>query len=108
MYNCVKLGTLTRIRTGKFDANASSTDEAYPFFTCSREVLRIATYSYDCECVLVAGNGDLNVKYYAGKFDAYQRTYIIESIDKGKLLTKYLYFFWIFMWKYYELNPLVE
>lgn len=93
MYNCVKLGTLTRIRTGKLDANASSTDGAYPFFTCSREVLRIATYSYDCECVLVAGNGDLNVKYYAGKFDAYQRTYIIESIDNGKLLTKYLYFF---------------
>ena len=56
-------------------------------------MLRIATYSYDCECVLVAGNGDLNVKYYAGKFDAYQRTYIIESIDKSKLLTKYLYFF---------------
>ncbi len=93
MYNCVKLGTLTRIRTGKLDANASSTDGTYPFFTCSREVLRIATYSYDCECVLVAGNGDLNVKYYAGKFDAYQRTYIIESIDKSKLLTKYLYFF---------------
>ena len=93
MYNCVKLGTLTRIRTGKLDANASSTDGAYPFFTCSREVLRIATYSYDCECVLVAGNGDLNVKYYAGKFDAYQRTYIIESIDKSKLLAKYLYFF---------------
>lgn len=93
MYNCVKLGTLTRIRTGKLDANASSTDGAYPFFTCSREVLRIATYSYDCECVLVAGNGDLNVKYYAGKFDAYQRTYIIESIDKSKLLTKYLYLF---------------
>ena len=93
MYNCVKLGTLTRIRTGKLDANASSTDGTYPFFTCSRDVLRIATYSYDCECVLVAGNGDLNVKYYAGKFDAYQRTYIIESIDKSKLLTKYLYFF---------------
>lgn len=93
MYNCVKLGTLTRIQTGKLDANASSTDGEYPFFTCSREVLRIATYSYDCECVLVAGNGDLNVKYYAGKFDAYQRTYIIESIDKSKLLAKYLYFF---------------
>ena len=81
MYNCVKLGTLTRIRTGKLDANASSTDGAYPFFTCSREVLRIATYSYDCECVLVAGNGDLNVKYYAGKFDAYQRTYIVGKIS---------------------------
>lgn len=89
----VKLGELTKIRTGKLDANASSEDGQYPFFTCSREPLRIATYSYDCECVLVAGNGDLNVKYYNGKFDAYQRTYIIEDNGSGKLYMPYLYFF---------------
>ena len=93
MSSFVKLGTLIRIRTGKLDANASSENGQYPFFTCSKEPLRITSYSYDCECVLVAGNGDLNVKYYDGKFDAYQRTYIIESADKNKLLVKYLYFF---------------
>ena len=93
MSSFVKLGDLTHIRTGKLDANASSENGQYPFFTCSKEPLRIASYSYDCECVLVAGNGDLNVKYYDGKFDAYQRTYIIESADKRKLLVKYLYFF---------------
>ena len=93
MSGFVKLGDLTHIRTGKLDANASSENGQYPFFTCSKEPLRIASYSYDCECVLVAGNGDLNVKYYDGKFDAYQRTYIIESADKRKLLVKYLYFF---------------
>lgn len=93
MRKLVKLSTLTHIRTGKLDANVSSENGKYPFFTCSKEPLRIETYSYDCECVLVAGNGDLNVKYYDGKFDAYQRTYIIESIDKSKLLVKYLYFF---------------
>ena len=89
----VKLGDLTKIRTGKLDANASSEDGRYPFFTCSREPLRIATYSYDCECILVAGNGDLNVKYYNGKFDAYQRTYIIEDNGSGKLYMPYLYYF---------------
>ena len=93
MSSFVKLGDLTHIRTGKLDANASSENGQYPFFTCSKEPLRIASYSYDCECVLVAGNGDLNVKYYDGKFDAYQRTYIIESADKRKLLVKYMYFF---------------
>ncbi len=90
---------MTRIKTGKLDANASSSDGEYPFFTCSKEPLKIATYSYDCECVLVAGNGDLNVKYYNGKFDAYQRTYIIEGNDDGKLYIPYLYFF---MEKYVE------
>ena len=89
----VRIGDLTKIKTGKLDANASSEDGQYPFFTCSRDPLRISTYSYDCECVLVAGNGDLNVKYYNGKFDAYQRTYIIEDNDSGKLYMPYLYYF---------------
>ena len=89
----VKIGDLAKIRTGKLDANASSEDGQYPFFTCSREPLRISSYSYDCECVLVAGNGDLNVKYYKGKFDAYQRTYIIEDNGDGKLYMPYLYYY---------------
>ena len=88
-----KLGDYVNIRTGKLDANASSENGEYPFFTCAVEPLRIDTYSYDCECVLVAGNGDLNVKYYCGKFDAYQRTYIIESKDKSILSVPFLYLF---------------
>ena len=88
----VKLGDYTEIKTGKLDANFSNVNGIYPFFTCSNETLKIDKYSYDCECVLVAGNGDLNVKYYDGKFDAYQRTYIIESKDKNILDTKYLYY----------------
>lgn len=88
-----RLGNFVNIKTGKLDANAASENGEYPFFTCSKEPLQIDTYSYDCECVLVAGNGDLNVKYYSGKFDAYQRTYIIESSNKDKLLVRYLYYF---------------
>ena len=88
-----RLGDYVRIRTGKLDANASSENGQYSFFTCAVEPLKIDAYSYDCECVLVAGNGDLNVKYYNGKFDAYQRTYIIESLDKTILSVPYLYCF---------------
>mgnify|MGYP004454844641 CR=1 FL=1 len=89
----IKIGDVTKIRTGKLDANAADENGQYPFFTCSKEPLKINTYSYDCECVLVAGNGDLNVKYYNGKFDAYQRTYIIEDDSDGLLFMPYLYFF---------------
>ena len=89
----IKIGDITKIRTGKLDANAADENGQYPFFTCSKEPLKINTYSYDCECVLVAGNGDLNVKYYNGKFDAYQRTYIIEDDSVGLLFMPYLYFF---------------
>ena len=89
------LGDLTQIRTGKLDANASSDDGEYPFFTCASKPLRISSYSYDCECALVAGNGDLNVKYYKGKFDAYQRTYIVQARPEvdGKLHIRYIYHF---------------
>ena len=89
----IKIGDITKIRTGKLDANAADENGQYPFFTCSKEPLKINTYSYDCECVLVAGNGDLNVKYYNGKFDAYQRTYIIEDNSGGQLYMPYLYYF---------------
>ena len=88
----MKLKELINVKTGKLDANASSENGKYPFFTCSKKTLKIDTYSYDCECVLLAGNGDLNVKYYNGKFDAYQRTYILECKD-DIISTKYLYYF---------------
>lgn len=87
------LGEYVNIKTGKLDANAANVDGQYPFFTCATTPLKINSYSYDCECVLVAGNGDLNVKYYNGKFDAYQRTYIIESKDSTVLKVPYLYRF---------------
>lgn len=89
----VQLGDYVDIRTGKKNANEGDLEGQYPFFTCSIKPLKINEYSFDCECVLVAGNGDLNVKYYSGKFDAYQRTYVIQSLDKKKLDVKYLYYF---------------
>lgn len=87
------LGDLTRIRTGKLDANAADEDGTHPFFTCAVEPLRINTPAFDCKAVLVAGNGDLNVKYFEGKFNAYQRTYVIESLDESVLVPKFLYAF---------------
>lgn len=76
----IHLGEIVKVQTGKLDANASSPNGQYPFFTCADEPLKIDRYAYDCECVLLAGNGNFNVKYYKGKFEAYQRTYIIEAV----------------------------
>ena len=58
--------------------------------------MSIDTYAYDCECVLIAGNGDLNVKYYNGKFNAYQRTYILDLKDEvGIICVPYIYAFFL-------------
>jgi type I restriction enzyme S subunit len=72
------LGAISIIRTGKLDANAAVKNGQYPFFTCAEEPLRIDSYSFDTEAVLLAGNGGFGVKWYHGKFNAYQRTYVIE------------------------------
>lgn len=87
----VKLGELTTIKTGKLDVNAENPKGQYPFFTCSKNHTYIDNYAFEGESILVAGNGDLNVKYYNGKFNAYQRTYVIQSNER--LHAKYLYFF---------------
>ncbi len=89
------LGDLVDIQTGKLDANAAVEDGQYPFFTCSREIFAINKYAFDCEAILLAGNnavGDFNVKHYKGKFNAYQRTYVI-TVNRSKgILYRFLYF----------------
>lgn len=79
------LGQVTYITTGNLDANAQNVNGLYPFFTCGEENLSINTAAFDTEAVLLAGNGNFNVKYYKGKFNAYQRTYVIKpKIVNGK------------------------
>lgn len=74
------LGDVVQFTTGKLDSNAAVSNGDYPFFTCSRETSRIDTYAFDCEALLLAGNNataDYSVKRYSGRFNAYQRTYVI-------------------------------
>jgi type I restriction enzyme S subunit len=89
----VKLGDLTSIQTGKIDVNKAVAGGKYPFFTCSRDVYEINDAPFQGKAVLVAGNGDLNVKYYEGKFNAYQRTYFLFVNDENELIPRYLYWF---------------
>jgi len=86
---------LVDITTGKLDANAAIENGQYPFFTCSKEVFAIDKYAFDCEAILLAGNnavGDFNVKHYQGKFNAYQRTYVITVNNETRVLYRYLYY----------------
>ena len=92
-WTVARLGDLCRVTTGKRDVNEGASDGEYPFFTCAQKIHRINSAPFDGESVLVAGNGFFNVKYYDGKFDAYQRTYVLQSfaID-GKFLYHYIQF----------------
>ena len=89
------LGELVFFRTGKLDSNAAVANGDYPFFTCSQETLRTNTFSFDDECVLLAGNnanGIFPLKYFNGKFDAYQRTYVLTPRDPSQLMVRFLYY----------------
>lgn len=68
---------LTNIVTGKEDANFSSPNGKYNFFTCSSNTLKCDEYAFNASSILIAGNGEFNVKHYTGKFNAYQRTYVL-------------------------------
>lgn len=68
---------LVDVITGKEDANFSVRNGKYKFFTCSTEPLHCNEYKFNNSSVLIAGNGDFNVKHYSGKFNAYQRTYVL-------------------------------
>lgn len=72
--------------TGKLDSNAMVDNGKYPFFTCAKESFRINEFAFDCEALLLAGNnaaGIYDVKHYKGKFNAYQRTYVLTLKDNN-------------------------
>ena len=77
-----KLADFFNVITGKKDANYSTKDGVYPFFTCSQDILKAPNYSFEGAAILLAGNGDFNVKRYIGKFEAYQRTYVLIPFEK--------------------------
>ena len=90
-----RLENLVTFKTGKLNSNAAKPDGEYPFFTCSQETFRTDTWSFDGEYVLLAGNNAAGVyplKYFNGRFDAYQRTYAIQSRDENKLQNRFLFY----------------
>ena len=89
-----KLGDLVAISTGKLNANAMDEEGLYPFFTCAEKPYRINTYAFDTEAILVSGNGSQvgHINHYRGKFNAYQRTYVLHKFSSS-IIVQYLLFY---------------
>lgn len=99
----VRLTNIISLSTGKKDANYGSDKGVYPFFTCASEPIACNDYSFDGESILVPGNG-ANVGlviYYNGKFEAYQRTYVIQ---KSKFNIKFIYYNMLAFWDEHNRN----
>ena len=85
----VSLTEIAPIVTGKKDANFGTENGPYMFFTCAQEPIKAPSYSFDCDAVILAGNGDFNVKLFRGQFEAYQRTYVFSPYDSNNLYLLY-------------------
>ena len=81
----VKLGDICQITTGKLDANEQVDNGIYPFFTCAEQPFKIDSFAFDTEALLISGNGaNLGyINYYKGKFNAYQRTYVLDLFSEN-------------------------
>lgn len=82
-----------QVTTGKLDANAMKEDGEFRFYTCAKSYSFIDIYAFDTEALLVSGNGANvgYVHYYNGKFNAYQRTYVLSDFfESVKYLQHYM------------------
>lgn len=90
------------IKTGKLNANAADDNGLYPFFTCDEVPKKINNYAFDTEAILVSGNGSQigHLFYYNGKFNAYQRTYVLSNFSEIINVQFLFSYFNIFLKKY--------
>ena len=96
------LSDISKIKTGKKDQNYATENGLYNFYTCSMQVFKAANYSFEGESLILPGNGANvgKVIYYNGKFEAYQRTYVVQF--EGSLYVKYLYYVFLANWDSYN------
>lgn len=96
---------ISEIKTGKKDANYGSENGRYLFFTCAAEPIRCNDYSFEGKVILLAGNGDIgNISLYDGKFEAYQRTYVLTIVEN--ISTEYLYYYFKYRWVDYNTDKI--
>jgi len=87
-----ELSMTANITNGKLDSSAEVLGAIYPFYTCASEPSTTDSYAFDDNVILIAGNnasGNFHINRHKGKFNAYQRTYIVTAKNKNEL--EYLY-----------------
>jgi len=81
-----KLGEFADIVTGKLDANAMKEDGEYDFYTSGIQKYKIDIPAFEGPAITIAGNGaTVGYMHLAdGKFNAYQRTYVLSAFQASR------------------------
>ena len=101
----VKAKTILNIVTGKKDANYGTKDGEYLFYTCANIPIKSPTYSFEGKNLILPGNGaNVGLTIYSeDKFEAYQRTYVVNSkYSENEILLKYIYYYFNAYWSDYN------
>ncbi|GIZ15216.1 restriction endonuclease subunit S [Capnocytophaga catalasegens] len=82
------LGELAEITNGKANAQDHIENGIYPLFDRSEVIKSSNTYIFDCETVIIPGEGMRFIpKYYEGKFNLHQRAYALKNFScNGKFV----------------------
>lgn len=88
------LGEVCQIGTGSNNREDACDNGIYPFFVRSQEVLKIDTYLFDEEAILIPGEGGVGdiFHYINGKYGLHQRTYRVHPIS-NLIIGKYIYYY---------------
>ena len=97
-----KLGEVCEIRTGNANTEDAVENGVYAFFDRSKIIKRSSTYLFDCESIIIAGEGATFLpKFYSGKFNLHQRAYAIFNFSRNVDI-QYAYKYLIHFHKYFE------
>ena len=87
------LGDISHIKTGNRNHEDKEDGGRFPFFVRSERVECIDSFSYDCEAIIVPGEGNIGsvLHYISGRFDLHQRVYKISGFPDC-IHGKFIYF----------------
>lgn len=96
------VGTVCSIKNGKTNTQDAVVNGQYLFFDRSTKIKRSNKFLFDCEAIIVPGEGkEFIPRYYKGKFDLHQRAYAIWKKDKDRNVYLKFIYYWILKNKNY-------
>ena len=104
-----KIAEIAQVGTGSSDRKDASNTGVYPFYVRSKDILRIDSYEFDEEAVLIPGEGGIGeiFHYVNGKYALHQRAYRI-SLYSQIVDTKYAFYYFSTHFKKFILSKAVS
>jgi type I restriction enzyme S subunit len=96
-----RLAEVAKINSGESNTQDAIAEGEYTFFDRSKVAKRSSRYIYDCEALIIPGEGtEFLPRHFTGKFDLHQRAYAIHTFSND-ILPRYLYYFLIYRKEYW-------